>query len=160
MTKFKKALSFLLTLSLLAAPFSASAADSGTVENGVMVVAPDGASAVMTLETGSASAETSKRTGGASDDSAFYGYLLERGRGAASDTQSVSGDTAQFVSRADIANTERYASVTAGRHLQGFDRTLYDLLKADIVKVAAGNLESTIFRFSASDLGLNGKSAS
>ena len=160
MTKFKKALSFLLTLSLLAAQIQASAATATDAENGVMVVAPDGASAVMTLETGSASAETAKRSGSAADDSAFYGYLLERGRGAASDTQSVSrdGDTAQYVDTVSVANAERYASVTAGRHLQGFDRTLYDLLKADIVKVAAGNLESTIFRFTAADMGLKGKS--
>lgn len=162
MTKFKTILSLILTLTLLAAPVrAASDTVSLTARRGVAVTdgaasvsasdsaAPDGESRVLTAEVGSAAALTAKRAGSASDDTAFYGYLLERGRETAS--------RAGTASRAAV-DTEQYASVTAGRHLQGFDRTLYDLLKAEIVKVAAGNRESTIFRFTAADMGLKGKS--
>ena len=154
MTKLKTTVCLALTLALLAAPVRA-ASDADTVfltarrgvESGVTVsesvVTADGETRVMTEEAGSAATATAKRGGSASDGGAFYGYLLERGRAA---------DT---VSRA--ADVERYASTTAGKHLQGFDRTLYDLLKAQIVKVAAGNLESTIFRFTAADMGLKNK---
>ena len=97
-----------------------------------------------TEETGTASPRTVPRTGAASgdNDANFYGYLAALGRG------TITGS---------VSEVEDYASISAGKHLQGFDRKLYDILKEDVKKVAAGNRESTIFRFTADDLGLNGK---
>ena len=105
------------------------------------VVTLTASSATRTEEIGTASPWTVPRTGAASgdNDANFYGYLAALGRRAAPEV-------------------EQYASISAGKHLQGFDRKLYDILKEDVKKVAAGNRESTIFRFTADDLGLNGKS--
>ncbi|MBQ9492518.1 MAG: S-layer homology domain-containing protein [Oscillibacter sp.] len=98
--------------------------------------------AALTAETGLSAPLTAPKTGAVSEsnNARFYGYLTALGRGTRA------------------AEAEQYASVAAGKHLQGFDRKLYDLLKEDIRKVAAGSRESTIFRFTADDLGLNGKS--
>ena len=72
-------------------------------------------------------------------------------------TGKASADVTQYGGKTS-ADVEQYASVNAGKHLQGFDRKLYDLLKENIRKVAAGGQEETIFRFTASALGLGGKS--
>ncbi|MBR3569665.1 MAG: S-layer homology domain-containing protein [Oscillibacter sp.] len=136
MTKFKTTFCFALLLSLLALPALASDTVSLTAYR-------NGESRAVVTEYGDAAPETAKRAGEDSGDALFYGYLLERGRGAA---------------RRPASDTAEYASTLAGKHLQGFDRKLYDLLKEDVSKVAAGNRESTIFRFTASDMGLNGKS--
>ena len=48
----------------------------------------------------------------------------------------------------------RAASSTAGDSLSGLNRKIYDLVKAEIIKVAAGERESSVFTFSLSDLGL------
>ncbi|MBQ7680683.1 MAG: S-layer homology domain-containing protein [Oscillibacter sp.] len=94
-----------------------------------------------TAEIGTPAALTAPytRRASADADAAFYGYLSSLGRRKAPEV-------------------EQYASVSAGKHLQGFDRKLYDILKEDVIKVAAGNRESTIFRFTTDDLGLTGRS--
>ena len=43
---------------------------------------------------------------------------------------------------------------TAADNITGLNRKIYDLVKAEILKVAAGERESTRFRFSMADLGL------
>ena len=75
------------------------------------------------------------------NDALFYGYLKQL----------------PYIGRGKASDVDLYASSTAGNHLSGFDRTLYDLLKAEIKKVAAGERESTIFRFTAENLGLKGR---
>ena len=50
------------------------------------------------------------------------------------------------------------AASNAGDQLSGLNRKIYDLVKAEVMKVAAGERTSTKFDFSLKDLGLEGKS--
>ena len=118
---------------------------ASVTENVSASVTEVGQGRIITAESGVAAPLTAPRTGKASadNDALWYGYL-----------KSVP-DAAQYAGKAS-ADVEQYASVNAGKHLQGFDRKLYDLLKENIRKVAAGGQEETIFRFTASALGLGG----
>ena len=120
-------------------------------DGGNVAVTDGGESRIITDEIGVAATPTAPRTGKASadNDALWYGYL----KSASASLPNV----AQYGGKAS-ADVEQYASVNAGKHLQGFDRKLYDLLKENIRKVAAGSQEETIFRFTASALGLGGKS--
>ena len=125
------------------------------------VIATDGESRAMTAEIGGGATLTAPRTGKATaeNDALWYAYLKRTD--AAPESVSVGAgkaalDIAEYAGKA-APDVVEYASISAGKHLEGFDRKLYDLLKEDIRKVAAGSQESTIFRFTASDLGLSGK---
>ena len=147
---------FILTFAL-ALSIGAGAADvvslTSARESGAVSSARESESRAVTEEVGRSAPLTASKGADASDnnDALFYEYL-KRADGV-SDRAAIAADAS---GRADnpAQAVDLYASDAAGKHLQGFDRKLYDLLKAEVVKVAAGGRESTIFRFTPSDLGL------
>ena len=136
MTKIK-IYTFLCLLSCLLTVRAAALADTAFPSSLAGTVSGAGETRTRTAEIGTPAAPTAPYTGRASADGDAAFYALGRRR---------------------APEVERYASVSAGKHLQGFDRKLYDTLKEDIIKVAAGSRESTIFRLTPDDLGLSGRS--
>lgn len=85
------------------------------------------------------------------NDALFFGYMKQLARRERGDA-----DALTFRKGADAV--DNYAASTAGNRLSEIERRAYDVLKAEIAKVAAGERESTEFEVSMRDLGIAGRS--
>ena len=92
----------------------------------------------------------------------FYGYMKKLAGADVAPPSDVAGSRADAVSFAGRAPgrdaVDDYAASAAGSKLTGLTRKVYDLLKAEIVKIAAGERTNTSITLNGKDLGIEGLS--